>query len=87
MINLIETPQRNDFLRAKYTVNDDMLTVKIDNVEEVFDFTELEEGAVEEIIVEKLPVNPIVSIEKIDDGLSVTVIRFYGKDEKKLFEN
>ena len=72
MINLIETPQRNDFLRAKYTVNDDMLTVKIDNVEEVFDFTELEEGAVEEII---------------DDGLTVTVIRFYGKDEKKLFEN
>lgn len=85
MINLIETPQRAD-IKAEYNVNGDVLTVKIGDVEEIFDFTGLEEGVAEEIIVEELPVNPIVSAEKIGDVINVTVIRFYGENEKHLFE-
>ena len=86
MINLIYTPQRAE-IKAEYIVDNDVLTVKIDDVEEVFDFTGLEEGMAEEIIAEALPINPIVKVEKIGDTVNVTVIRFYGADEKEVFEN
>ena len=85
MINLIETPQRAD-IKAEYSVDGDVLTVKIGEIEEIFDFTGLEEGVAEEIIVEELPVNPIVSAEKTEDTINIKVIRFYGANEKHLFE-
>lgn len=86
MINLIETPQRAD-IKAEYITNNDILTVTIDEITETFDFTGLKEGRAEEIIAEILPVNPIVSVEKIGDVVNVTVIRFYTFEEKELFEN
>lgn len=86
MINLIQTPQRADF-KAEYIVENDILTVIIDNITETFDFTGLEEGIAEEIITEILPINPIVSVEKMGDTVNITVIRFYGADEKEVFEN
>jgi len=86
MINLTYTPQRADFT-AEYTLNNDILTVKINDKTEVFDFTGLAEGMAEEIIAEVLPINPIVKVEKIGDTVNVTVIRFYGADEKEVFEN
>jgi len=86
MINLIETPQRAGF-KAEYTVNNDILTVKINDVTETFNFTGLAEGKTEEIIIEVLPVNPIVNVEKIGDAVNITVIHFYGENEKELFEN
>ena len=86
MIDLYYTPQQNSFIRAEYIVDDDVLTVKIGDVEEIFDFTELPEGRAEEIIAEHLPVNPVLSAEKVGDTINVTAIRFYGDDEKHLFE-
>ena len=85
MINLIETPQRAD-IKAEYTVNNDVLTVKIGDATEIFDFTGLAEGKAEEITMEELQINPIVGVEKIGDTISITIIRFYGEDEKQLFE-
>lgn len=86
MINLIYSPQRAD-MEVEYIINNDILTIKIDNIEEIFDFTGLEEGMAEEIITEVLPINPIVSAEKVGDKVNIKVIRFYGTDEKELFEN
>ena len=86
MINLTYTPQRAD-IKAEYITNNDVLTVKINDKTEAFDFTGLEEGKAEEIIAEVLPINPIVKVEKIGDTVNVTVIRFYGADEKEVFEN
>lgn len=86
MINLIYTPQRADF-KAEYIINNDILTVSIDDKTETFDFTGLEEGIAEEVIAEVLPVNPIVSAEKVGDTVNITVIRFYDETEKELFEN
>ena len=85
MINLIKTPQRAD-MKAEYIVNDDILTVKIDDKVETFDFTEFEEGIAEEIITEVLPINPIISAEKTGDTVNIKVIRFYTFEEKELFE-
>lgn len=87
MINLIYTPQRSDFYRAEYITNENLLTVKINNIVETFDFTGLEEGIAEEIIVKELPVNPIVKVEKTGSTINITVIRLYSEDEKHFFEN
>ena len=86
MINLTETPQRADF-KVEYTIGNDILTVKIEETEEVFDFTGLEEGIAEEIIADVLPINPIISAEKTRNIINIKVIRFYNSDEKELFEN
>jgi hypothetical protein len=86
MINLIYSPQRAD-IKAEYIINDDILTIKIGETTEVFDFTGLEEGKAEEIITEILPVSPIVNVEKIGETVNITVIRFYSFEEKELFEN
>lgn len=86
MINLIETPQRAD-IKAEYKIDNDILTVKIREIEEIFDFTGLEEGMAKEIIAEELAINPIISAEKTGNTVNVTIVRFYGADEKELFEN
>lgn len=86
MINLTYISQRND-IKAEYTTSNDILTVKIDDITETFDFTGFEEGIAEKIIAEELPIIPVVSAEKIGDTINVKVIRFYGADEKELFEN
>ena len=85
MINLIYTPQRAD-IKAEYIINNDVLTVKINDKTEAFDFTGLDEGIAEEIVAEVLPINPIVSAEKVGNVINITVIRFYSKEEKHLFE-
>lgn len=86
MIRLIKIPQRSDMI-ANYRVNNDVLSVEIAGHNEVFDFTGLEEGISEEIIIENLPLNPIIKAEKIGDTINIEVLRFYGYDEKELFEN
>lgn len=86
MIEIVETPQYADF-KISHTTTDDVLTIDIDGTTEDFDFTELPEGKAEDILVEFLPVNPVMGIEKIGDIITVTLIRFYGDDEKEVFEN
>lgn len=86
MINLIKVPQRAD-VQIVHTINNDILTIKIDEIEETFDFTGLNEGIAEEIIVENLPLNPILKAEKIGDTINIEVLRFYSFEEKELFEN
>jgi len=86
MINLINTPQRADF-KAEYAIENDILTITIGESTEVFDFTDFDEGVAEEIIAEELPVNPIISAKKVGNIVNIKVIRFYDKDEKRLFEN
>lgn len=86
MINLIKTPQRAD-ITVEYIIENDILTVTIGELTEIFDFTGLEEGIAGEIIAEELPINPIISAEKIGDAINIQVIRFYGTDEKEVFEN
>lgn len=86
MINLILTPQRSGF-KAEYQISGDVLSIAIDGEFENFDFTGLEEGVAEEIIAEILPVNPVISVEKTGDIVTVEAIRFYGEDEKEVFES
>jgi hypothetical protein len=86
VIKLTETPQRAD-IKAEYTINGDILTVKIEGNTEVFDFTGLPDGQAEGIEIDSLPINPIVSVKKENDVIDVVAIRFYDADEKAVFEN
>ena len=85
MLNLNLTPQRSD-IKINYTIDNDILTVSINGLEEIFDFTDLPDGIAEEIIAETLPVNPIISVEKNGDDINITAIKFYGLDEKHMYE-
>lgn len=86
MLNLVKIPQRFD-IEVKYEITNDRLKVIFnDNIVETFDFTGFPEGIAEEIIAEALPVNPIISAEKIGNTVNVKVSRFYGVEEKALFE-
>lgn len=85
MIRIRETPQRAD-IRMSYSIEGDVLRVMIDGVIEEFDFSGLPEGQAEAIEPINLNINPIVSAKKAGDIIDITLIRFYGEDEKPLFE-
>lgn len=86
MMKIIETPQRSDKHIISHKIKDDVLTITINDESEVFDFTGLPNGELDEIEVETLPINPIVSAKKENGELEVTLLRFYNQDEKHLFE-
>lgn len=86
MISLEYSPIRGE-TEAEYFIDNDILTVKMGDIVETFDFTGLPEGAAEEVTAESLPICPIDSVEKIGDTITIAVTRFYGSDEKHLFES
>ena len=85
MIRIIDSPQRSDIV-ISHTIEDEVLSVTVNGMTEEFDFTGLPEGQADEITPELLRVNPIVSAEKVGDEVTITLIRFYGEDEKEVFE-
>lgn len=85
MINY--TPQFSDFYVSTYQLENDVLTVSINDVVETFDFSSFGDGVAEEIIPDLLPINPIVSVERVDGVLNITVIQFYGESEKSVYES
>lgn len=85
IIKIIEIPQRSDS-KILYKADGDLLTITLDDSVEVFDFTGCPEGRAEEITSEIIKINPILSAEKVGDEITINVIRFYGADEKELFE-
>ena len=88
MIKLNLTPQRNDDVRElDYQIDGDVLTVKINDDEEVFDFRGLPDGIAESIEMENVKYNPIVEAKKIDGVVEVLAIRFYNEDERGEFED
>ena len=85
MIKIIETPQYSQ-IKYTYEIEGDILTLEMNEEVEVLDLTDLPEGQAESIELEVLPINPVVSIEKTGEVIEVTLIRFYGEDEKEEFE-
>lgn len=86
MIKIIEIPQQNDILKTSYETNGDVLKITLDKTSEEFDFTGLPEGIADSIEPEVLKINPIISAEKVGDEIIISLIRFYGEEEKEVFE-
>ena len=85
MIKVIEIPQES-FFTMNYDVVGDMLNITIDDISEAFDFTNLPEGIMESVEVDFIPINPVISAERVGNEIVVKMIRFYSSDEKELFE-
>lgn len=86
MIKITELPQQNDILKTSYETNGDVLRITLDGATEEFDFTGLPEGIADSIESEVLKINPIISAEKVGDEIIISLIRFYGEEEKEVFE-
>jgi len=87
MIKIIETPQFSTTSSYTYEIKGDCLTIQMDGEEEEFDLTNMPEGRSISIQVDNIPINPIVEITKVKDLITITLIRFYGEDEKEEFED
>ena len=85
MIKLTKIPQRAD-KKVLYEVDNDVLTITLDGIKELVDFTEFGEGFAETIEMESLSINPILKAEKIADTINIKVLQFYSQEEKHLFE-
>lgn len=83
---IIYSPQRSDSYVSTYQLDNDVLTITLNDVVETFDFSEFSDGLAEEITPEKLPINPIIKAERVDGTLSITVIKFYNEAQKTEYE-
>lgn len=89
-MNIEYTPQRSDNILS-YEADGDVLTVTCtqrgQQHQDTFDFSGVPDGELDrEQIETTLPVQPILSAKKENGELTVRVLRWYGKDEKHLFE-
>jgi|GEM_PF-2930589 hypothetical protein len=82
---LIFSPQFSN-IKSSYKLENQKLTISIDGIEEVFDFSVMPDGILEHVEVEILPINPILSAKKSNGILEIIVIKFYDDDEKMLYE-
>lgn len=87
IIKILLTPQVSDKKNFKYNFNDDVLTIKIGDKNDTFDFTGLPDGRLEmydkegnELIQTTLRVNPLIKAEKKDGVLYLTLLNRIGID-------
>ena len=79
-------PQGGQIFWAEYELEGQVLKVVLNGIEESFDFSEMPDGRAQLIEPELLPTNPIVSVEKKNGKLDITVIDFYKKEDADKYE-
>jgi len=84
MIKITYSPQQSDFCTADYVVvGDTCLKITMNGVVEEFDLKDI--NHIEELQIKSLPINPFVEITN-DESINVKVIKYYGENERHLFE-
>lgn len=78
-------PQRRD-LSQKIIIDKEIITITINDKTEVFDFTNMPEGKMDNIEIEILPFNPIVSAERINGVLKIEILKFHGNLIRDTFD-
>lgn len=87
MIKIIESPVYEPMYSISHVVSGETLTAQINDVTDSIDFSQFPDGKATILDVETtLPTNPFINIEKVDGVTMVEMIRFYGDDEKEVFE-
>lgn len=84
MIKVYFDPQRSD-RQIEYSFCGEVVTVKIGEVEDTFDFSILPDGELDRLDEEKrietlLPVCPIVSAKRVDGTLHLKLLNWIGRD-------
>lgn len=75
---VILSPVRSD-KSISYVYNGEVIIATIDGQTDDFDFSEVPDGKLGEVET-SLPINPIVSAERIDGDLYVVLINFISSD-------
>lgn len=87
MLIIIESPEYSNHTMS-YGVSGDILTVTVNGVMDWIDFSQFPDGeAFFKDVDSILPVDPFFNIKKVDGVTTVTLRRFYGDDEKEVFES
>lgn len=61
-----------------YSFEQDKIHVEMDSIKDTFDFTDVPNGALKvESVKTKLPINPVLSAERIDGVLYVKLMNYY----------
>lgn len=72
------SPVRSD-KSIEYIYEDEVVIATIDGKSDTFDFSEVPDGKLGEVET-SLPINPIVSAERIDGDLYVVLVNFISSD-------
>ena len=87
MIIVNEKPQYSNN-KISYSISGDTLTITVNGVIDLIDFSQFPDGEASVGDIEtSLPTNPILGIKKINGDTTVELFRFYGDDEKEVFES
>ena len=77
-MNIRFSPQRSDNT-ISYEISNEVIRVAIDGKTDVFDFSDIPDGKMEEIET-ILSVNPIVSAKRVDGSLFIELLNYIGKN-------
>jgi hypothetical protein len=75
-MEVLYSPQRSDNVIV-YGFSGDIVSVTLNGQSDIFDFTSMPNGEVKNVTT-TLPVNPIVSAERVEGVLRVTLLYFHG---------
>lgn len=78
MMKILLSPQISKHL-IEYEFGNDVVTATINNESETFDFSDFPDGKAENIET-TLPINPIISAERIEGILHVELVNFIAED-------
>lgn len=80
--------QFNDIDKISYDINENIIKCICNGVEEIFDFSDItEDGKLDNLIIENIQINPIISQEIKDGILYVNLLMFYDSSNSKIIEN
>lgn len=77
-MQVLYSPVRSDEV-VEYIFNGDILTILYNNEQEEYDFTNMPDGILEDFI-SSFPYKFLISAEKTDGVLYLTLLNFIGKD-------
>lgn len=69
------SPQVNDFDTLEYSFREESILVKLNDKEDLFDFTGMPDGVVSNMETD-LDYNPVISVEKKDGDLFIELMKF-----------
>lgn len=79
-MQILYSPQRSDDT-IEYQFQGEKITVTIGDTTDTFDFSSFPDGIAEiEEIETILPINPIISAERVDGELRVVLLYYHGAD-------
>ena len=78
-MKIFKSPQRAD-KEIGYSIENEVITVELEGITEVYDFSEMPEGKAESIESEVFSFNPILSAKRENGILFVEVLNFIKAD-------